>query len=37
LTITGKRNAIFSMAFSPDGKTLATGDQDGRAYLWHAR
>ena len=23
------------MAFSPDGKTLATGDQNGMARLWN--
>jgi WD40 repeat protein len=22
------------VAFSPDGQTLATADQDGRTYLW---
>jgi hypothetical protein len=26
--------AVASVAFSPDGKTLATSDTDGSAYLW---
>jgi hypothetical protein len=25
---------VNSIAFSPDGKTLATADENGRAYLW---
>ncbi|MGO9216712.1 MAG: protein kinase domain-containing protein [Streptosporangiaceae bacterium] len=28
------RSAVFSVAFSPDGKTLATTDTNGHAYLW---
>ena len=27
-------HAVDSVAFSPDGKTLATSDTDGSAYLW---
>jgi eukaryotic-like serine/threonine-protein kinase len=27
-------NAVFSVAFSPDSKTLATTDTNGHAYLW---
>jgi sugar lactone lactonase YvrE len=26
---------VNSVAFSPDGKTLAIADENGRAYLWH--
>ena len=33
--LTGKnRTAVFSVAFSPDGKTLVTSDTNGSAYLW---
>ena len=28
---------VTSVAFRPDSKTLATGDEDGLAYLWYAR
>jgi hypothetical protein len=28
--------AIFSVAFSPDGGTLATSDYGASAYLWSA-
>jgi hypothetical protein len=31
------RTAVFSVAFSPDGKTLATSDTNGSAYLWRVR
>ena len=27
---------IWALAFSPDGKTLATGDYEGSTYLWDA-
>jgi serine/threonine protein kinase len=30
-------NAVESVAFSPDGKTLATSDANGSAYLWRVR
>jgi WD40 repeat protein len=31
------RNAVVSIAFSPDGKALATSGTNGSAYLWHIR
>ncbi|MGH3168164.1 MAG: WD40 repeat domain-containing protein, partial [Trebonia sp.] len=31
------RTAVFSVAFSPDGRTLATSDTNGSAYLWRVR
>jgi serine/threonine-protein kinase len=31
------RNQVMSVAFSPDGKTLATSDTNGSAYLWRVR
>ncbi|HLK77443.1 MAG TPA: hypothetical protein VKU77_27815 [Streptosporangiaceae bacterium] len=26
---------VNAVAISPDGKTMAAGDQNGTAYLWH--
>jgi WD40 repeat protein len=26
--------AVFAVVFSPDGKTLATGSADNKAWLW---
>jgi WD40 repeat protein len=31
------RNAVVSIAFSPDGETLATSGTNGSAYLWRIR
>jgi serine/threonine protein kinase/Tol biopolymer transport system component len=31
------RDAVVSIAFSPDGKTLATSGTNGSAYLWRIR
>ncbi|MFK8184655.1 MAG: NB-ARC domain-containing protein [Phormidesmis sp.] len=33
-TLTGAQNAIWSVAFSPDGKLLVSGNEDGNVHLW---
>ena len=32
--LTGRTNGVDSVAFSPDGHTLATGSLDGTVRLW---
>jgi len=34
LTLHGHTSSVFCVAFSPDGKLLASGDSDGRINLW---
>lgn len=33
----GHTNAIFSVAYSPDGKLLASGSADGKICIWQAK
>ena len=34
--LTGHKGSVFSIVFSPDGKTLASGDQGNAVHLWDA-
>jgi WD40 repeat protein len=36
-TLTGHTSSVQSVAFNPDGNTLATGSRDGTARLWDVR
>jgi WD40 repeat protein len=36
-TLTGHPQPVYGLAFSPDGRTLATGDETARIWLWDVR
>ena len=36
-TLTGHTGAVYSVAFAPDGHTLATGSADNSVILWNVR
>ncbi|MCP2729438.1 WD40 repeat domain-containing protein [Limnofasciculus baicalensis] len=35
LTLTGHKDIVFSISFSPDGETIASGSGDGKIILWN--
>jgi WD40 repeat protein len=35
-TTIGRRNTLYAVAFSPDGRTVATGDRAGTICLWES-